>query len=156
MGFTDSKGKERTRMLQEMPKLLADSMVKEYGKEKKKKEEPKPKPKPRSKMTKKERMKADLLGSLAPGFDSLSKALPENDKEAEMFRQQSENMMNQMINRAKLRPDTKVTLREFCDLVWRTGNASPLDPDDMFAEPKKPEDEDDDGDDSDLSEKIEL
>merc|ERR1712061_447842 len=99
----------------------------------------------------KERMKADLLGSLAPGFDSLSKALPENDKEAQMFHQQAENMTNQMINRAKLRPDTKVTLREFCDLVWRTGNASPLDPDEWNQPIKKPgedEDDDDDADDS--------
>merc|ERR1712203_1315631 len=97
-------------------------------------------------------------GSLAPGLDSFSKALPEKDRETEMFHQQAENMMQQMINRAKLRPTTKVTLREFCDLVWRTGNASPLDPDEWNAPPKsKDEDDDDDEDDSDgLSEKIEL
>jgi len=35
----------------------------------------------------------------------------------------------QMMQRAKMSGEQELTLREYCDLVWRTGEASPLDND---------------------------
>merc|ERR1712125_170318 len=101
---------------------------------------PKPKPKPK-KLTKKERMKAELMGHLAPGLDDAMNLMPvDDDKERRMLQQQSDNMFAQMIRRSKLPPTQEINLREFCDLVWRTGQASPLDEDEI-ANPRIKEEE---------------
>merc|ERR1712228_218696 len=67
--FTGKDGKPITRQLGEMSNLMVDHMINEQNAEKAKKK-PKPKPKPKNqKLTKKERMKLELMGHIAPGVD---------------------------------------------------------------------------------------
>merc|ERR1712070_739283 len=99
-----------------------------------------PAPPPKKPTTKKEKKKAELMASLGMAFDSVASTMPEpEDKEFEMLEKQAMQMIQQMVHRSKLPPTQELTLREWCDLVWRTGNASPLDQD----EPQKEEEDDD-------------
>eukprot|EP00747_Dinoflagellata_sp_TGD_P064882 gnl/TRDRNA2_/TRDRNA2_154106_c0_seq1.p1 gnl/TRDRNA2_/TRDRNA2_154106_c0~~gnl/TRDRNA2_/TRDRNA2_154106_c0_seq1.p1 ORF type:complete len:272 (-),score=66.68 gnl/TRDRNA2_/TRDRNA2_154106_c0_seq1:40-768(-) len=114
-----------TRSLEEMIELLAKQLAGEDVQGKKKK-----KPPPQKKATtKKEKRMAELKGLIGGNFEgSFSE---ENRDSYKLYRQQTESIIGQASQRSKLPLDTKFTLREFCDLMWRTGNASPLDPDDM-------------------------
>merc|ERR1712008_126404 len=127
----------------EMSKLLSESLA----------DENRAKRRPRqSRLTKKERLKQELLGHVAEGFDSMASGLQkeeDEDSDVKAFKQQADAMMGQMMNRAKFKVDTKVTLREFCDLVWRTGNASPLD-EDEDEQPRQNRHRDDDNNDDEL------
>eukprot|EP00928_Gymnodinium_smaydae_P040321 TRINITY_DN27358_c0_g2_i1.p1 TRINITY_DN27358_c0_g2~~TRINITY_DN27358_c0_g2_i1.p1 ORF type:complete len:194 (-),score=42.11 TRINITY_DN27358_c0_g2_i1:80-661(-) len=142
--FTDPDGKVRTRKIRDMSKLVADSLIKEErekalksssaGKSKKK-------PKAKSKMTKKERMNAELLGHLAGSFDKIPDADPISDKMKKQYQQTADGIVGQMIRNSKLSPDTELTVREFCDLAFRSGQASPLDQDEPEKEEKDEKEE---------------
>merc|ERR1712187_329966 len=130
-----------TRKIKEIPDMMADLIMKEE-KEKKKKKEPKRAPsKPKAKLTKKERMKQELMGELGMAFEAgAGQVGPDVDEEREYKKtllQYGNQMVQQMIQRSKLPPETDLSLREFCDLVWRAGQASPLDAD----EPEKEKDD---------------
>mmetsp|Transcript_54931 Transcript_54931/g.170151 ORF Transcript_54931/g.170151 Transcript_54931/m.170151 type:complete len:148 (-) Transcript_54931:28-471(-) len=117
-----------SRKMSEMPELLADMLLKERGLKAKQAKKRKEKAKPPGKLTKKERMRQELLGSLAGSFDEVADRLePEQDREEQVYRQQASSFLMQAANRAKLKPTDEVTLTEFCDVVWRAGNPSPLD-----------------------------
>lgn len=130
--FTEN-GQLVSRRLEVMPKLLAgairendDIVQKKLNKPKKAKAAPKPKG---GKLTKKERMRQELLGSLSGGFDEVTDQLkPEEETKDKVYQQQAMNLLGQAMRRAKLTPADEVTLKEFCDMIWRTGNASPFDP----------------------------
>mmetsp|Transcript_60752 Transcript_60752/g.180987 ORF Transcript_60752/g.180987 Transcript_60752/m.180987 type:complete len:204 (-) Transcript_60752:137-748(-) len=129
-------GKPISRQLQEIPKALAELMLKGSRKPREAREKKKQQAqKPRAKLTKKERMRQELLGSLAGSFNEVADVLPQKDTEHELYEQQAQNFITQAAQRAKLRPEDEVTLKEFCDIIWRSGNASPLDSDDVFPKP---------------------
>jgi len=119
-----------------------------------------PKPKPKGKLSKKERMKQELLGELSPGMADIDAKLANAEKEEyenqlKTYENQVISMLGQMVQRAHLGPDDKVTLSEFCDLIWRGGNFSPLD-EDVPVKTKDEFDEDDDDASDALATKIEL
>eukprot|EP00443_Scrippsiella_acuminata_P058801 CAMPEP_0115439432 /NCGR_PEP_ID=MMETSP0271-20121206/35774_1 /TAXON_ID=71861 /ORGANISM="Scrippsiella trochoidea, Strain CCMP3099" /LENGTH=273 /DNA_ID=CAMNT_0002865125 /DNA_START=54 /DNA_END=876 /DNA_ORIENTATION=+ len=155
--FTNGKGKLVSRELGDMPRLLAKSMLADKPATSSKLGKTKPKkPEPKGKLSKKERMKQELMGQLSPGFDKMSESLTkdEDEKELKLYEQQAGQMLMQMMNRAKLGPKDKMTLSEFCDMVWRGGNWSPLDEDEPTKDPDDIRDEEEDVDS--LATKIEL
>ncbi|CAE6971860.1 unnamed protein product [Symbiodinium natans] len=139
--FTDAKGKKRTRRLDEMTKIVTDRIMAKMEREEKEK---KAKEAARvghagaagRKLSKKERMKQDLSGHLGQIFNDLKdSSTADAKKNEEMYQavfQQGEQMVNRMAQQAKLPLDTEVTLREWCDMAWRAGRFSPLDPDFML------------------------
>lgn len=138
------KGKPITRKLEELPPLLADKLLggkAKKGSAKSKKERKADAKKANKKLTRKERMKQELLGSLANSFDAVTNQLPQEDRERKMYEQQALQFLSQAANRAHLKPEDKVTLQEFCDVVWRAGNPSPLDEDDPPPKEARGEDE---------------
>ncbi|CAK0852488.1 unnamed protein product [Prorocentrum cordatum] len=119
----------RSSQARNIPTLLAREMTSNN-----KPKQPKQKPRPKmSKLSKKERMKQELLGHIGSDFDALAQDAQvdrvEDDPMFETYEQQARQSIGQMANNAKLRPDDELTLREFCDLIWRAANWSPLDPD---------------------------
>mmetsp|Transcript_616 Transcript_616/g.1264 ORF Transcript_616/g.1264 Transcript_616/m.1264 type:complete len:199 (-) Transcript_616:147-743(-) len=140
--FTNKKGKLVTRKLADMPGLVAEHIEAEEKQKQEAEEKKKRKPAPRKPQTKKEKQKQALLGHLGGSFQNALEAMPDPpDTRLEMLKSKSQEMFMQMIHRSKLPPDTMINLREFCDLVWRSGNASPLDPDEWLNPPKKDDDE---------------
>merc|ERR1711924_144688 len=131
--FINEKGKPITRKIKEIPGMMTDLIMKEEAEKKNKKEPRRPPSKPKGALTKKERMKQELMGELGMAFDAgASQVGPEVDEESEYrktLQQYGNQTVQQMITRSKLPPETDLTLREFCDLVWRAGQASPLDVD---------------------------
>ncbi|CAE6927382.1 unnamed protein product [Symbiodinium sp. CCMP2456] len=142
--FTDAKGKQRTRRLEEMTKILADRIVAKTAREEAEKRAKESKGKAGQasgrKLSKKERMKQELSGHLGQMFGELKdSSVADAKKDEEMYQavfQQGEQMIHRIAQQAKLPMNTEVTLREWCDMAWRAGRFSPLDPD----KPKKEED----------------
>jgi len=130
--FLTSQGKARTRRLSEMGKLIADKITAE---QKRKQAATKPKGRPKdNKKTKKERMRQEMSEHLTGVFkEILSSEDSEMQDEYQGLLSTGENFVSQMMATAKLAPDTEVTLREWCDLAWRTHKASPLDQQDKSA-----------------------
>ncbi|CAK9017107.1 Uncharacterized protein SCF082_LOCUS13481 [Durusdinium trenchii] len=134
--FRDSAGKPRTRKLDEMADLISNQIVGNVS-------PPSPPPSTKtaktveaSKLSKKERMKRELkqelrddLGAVFQQMDSAKS----NTAYYQRVKEQGEQMILQMSRQSKLPLDTDVTLREWCDIVWRSGRFSPLDQD----QPKK-------------------
>merc|ERR1719166_46147 len=121
-----------------MAEHMVDSPAPKAGAKTKPKPAPSP---PKKKLSKKERLKQELMGHVGGNQEDVAKATAaqEREKELQAYEQQAEQIMGQILKRAKLGPSDKLTLREFCDIMWRGGNASPLDEDDPVKE-----DEDDD------------
>ncbi|CAE7699006.1 unnamed protein product [Symbiodinium pilosum] len=128
-----------------MSRIVADKIVAKMAREEqaKKAKEAKstkaPVPGPGRKLSKKERLKQDLSGHLGQIFGDLKDSSASDAKKSEetyqaVF-QQGEQMIQRIAQQAKLPLSTEVTLREWCDMAWRTGRFSPLDPD----KPKKEE-----------------
>eukprot|EP00439_Symbiodinium_sp_Y106_P076834 s723_g15.t3 len=142
--FTDAKGKQRTRRLEEMTKIIADRIVAKTAREEAEKRAKESKAKAGQasgrKLSKKERMKQELSGHLGQMFGELKdSSAADAKKDEEMYQavfQQGEQMIHRIAQQAKLPMTTEVTLREWCDMAWRAGRFSPLDPD----KPKKEED----------------
>ncbi|CAE7818968.1 unnamed protein product [Symbiodinium sp. CCMP2592] len=142
--FTDAKGKQRTRRLEEMTKIIADRIVAKTAREEAEKRAKESKAKAGQasgrKLSKKERMKQELSGHLGQMFGELKdSSAADAKKDEEMYQavfQQGEQMIHRIAQQAKLPMNTEVTLREWCDMAWRAGRFSPLDPD----KPKKEED----------------
>ncbi|OLQ07074.1 hypothetical protein AK812_SmicGene9553 [Symbiodinium microadriaticum] len=142
--FTDAKGKQRTRRLEEMTKIIADRIVAKTAREEAEKRAKESKGKAGQasgrKLSKKERMKQELSGHLGQMFGELKdSSAADAQKDEEMYQavfQQGEQMIHRIAQQAKLPMNTEVTLREWCDMAWRAGRFSPLDPD----KPKKEED----------------
>mmetsp|Transcript_93719 Transcript_93719/g.166746 ORF Transcript_93719/g.166746 Transcript_93719/m.166746 type:complete len:177 (-) Transcript_93719:63-593(-) len=128
--FRTSQGKPTTRKLSEMSQLLAEKII---AKERIQQAEVKPKARPKGKsQSKKERMKQEL--SEQGVFDGMMRSAHEDARfqDEETYQKTvstGESFVAQMLARSKLKPETEVTLREWCDLVWRSGRASPLDQD---------------------------
>lgn len=141
--FKDAFGKPRTRKLGEMTRLISDDIAGKISKDSKdsKVNSPSPTSAKPAKLSKKERMKQELKqqlnGDLRTVFQDMESA---KDKTAyyQRIREQGEQMILQMSRQSKLPFDTDLTLREWCDLVWRSGRFSPLDQD----KPKKVDDSD--------------
>merc|ERR1719263_1334698 len=104
--------------------------MKDHRKDKRKRERKEKAPKKKGKLTKKERMQQELLGTMgevfAEGTAQFKDVDADAEYEAELLRY-GKQMVGQMIQRSKLPPNTELTLREFRDMVWRAGVASPLD-----------------------------
>mmetsp|Transcript_17617 Transcript_17617/g.31846 ORF Transcript_17617/g.31846 Transcript_17617/m.31846 type:complete len:204 (-) Transcript_17617:107-718(-) len=140
--FVNKKGKPITRRLSDMPTIVAENIEAEENKKKAEEERKKKKPPQKKPQTKKEKQKQALMGHLGGTFENALEAMPEPpDTKLEMLKTKSQEMFMQIIARSKLPPDTEINLREFCDLVWRAGNASPLDPDEWLNPPTKDEED---------------
>mmetsp|Transcript_37749 Transcript_37749/g.82660 ORF Transcript_37749/g.82660 Transcript_37749/m.82660 type:complete len:196 (+) Transcript_37749:31-618(+) len=134
--FTGKNGKAISRKVKDLPEemayLLADNMDADTSKGRKVE-----KPKPPTKKTKKQRRMEELTQVMTGSFATLDQAPLRTRDDPERMQQlasMSTNMLVQAMKRAKLGPEDKLTLKEFCDVVWRAGNPSPLDPEE---EPEK-------------------
>lgn len=131
-------GKLVPRKVRQLYGLFAEHMDQQEALEEKKnaaKLPPAPKPKP---LTKKEKRKKALSGMMGGSWQHLDRMPQAQDMEAQkMKKYQIESMMGKIFNRSAVELDDEVTLREFCDMVWRTGEMSPLDTNDKDPAPDK-------------------
>merc|ERR1719491_229001 len=97
--------------------------------EKKRKEEAAKKASP-PKLSRKERVKQELaakLGTALSPVDNLPNYGDPREHREKELRKKTEEVMLQVFKKTKLPRDWKYTLREFCDVVFRASNPSPLD-----------------------------
>merc|ERR1719324_2339914 len=90
-------------------------------------------------------MQQELLGSMGEVFSqgvSQFQDVDEDKNYEDELLKYGKQMVQQMIQRSKLPPDTELTLREFCDMVWRAGTASALDYDHASFNKQSQEDDD--------------
>eukprot|EP00931_Biecheleriopsis_adriatica_P115020 TRINITY_DN90872_c0_g1_i1.p1 TRINITY_DN90872_c0_g1~~TRINITY_DN90872_c0_g1_i1.p1 ORF type:complete len:238 (+),score=57.37 TRINITY_DN90872_c0_g1_i1:25-714(+) len=137
--FTTKKGKTRTRKLGEMAELIAGRLWKDQqkkdkqAKEREQRKKTKETKKNTAKLSKKERLQLELdkgLGGILADLKDTSEADAKAAQESyDIILRQGSQMIGNMMRNSKLGPDTEVTLREFCDIVWRSGKPSPLDQD---------------------------
>jgi len=123
-------GKPRTRRIEEIPEFMTELIMQDHYKDKRKKERKQKAPQKKGKLTKKERMQQELLGSMGEVFAAGTAQFKDVDEDKEYeatLLQYGKQTVQQMIQRSRLPPNTELTLREFCDMVWRAGSASPLD-----------------------------
>mmetsp|Transcript_66262 Transcript_66262/g.178285 ORF Transcript_66262/g.178285 Transcript_66262/m.178285 type:complete len:219 (-) Transcript_66262:239-895(-) len=158
--FENAKGKLVSMTLGDLPRKLAQQMLDDKPKNNGLAKKAPPKPKPTGKLSKKDRMKQELLGELTGSLDDVEKRLSEAEKKEEerelkTYEQQVLQMMGQMMQRAKLTYKDDVTLSEFCDLIWRGGNWSPLDADEPVKDADDLREEEEENQDS-LASKVEL
>lgn len=137
--FTDVKGRVKSLSFLELTKVFVEEMDLSEGGLKKDSRVKNGHVKPQTTTTtttttlpkgKKARAKLELLQKM--GGQINTKNIPENTKTLESAtKQQMESMSMQtlqhIVKRTKLPPDHQYTAREFCDIMWRIQNPSPLD-----------------------------
>eukprot|EP00930_Biecheleria_cincta_P037538 TRINITY_DN25782_c0_g1_i1.p2 TRINITY_DN25782_c0_g1~~TRINITY_DN25782_c0_g1_i1.p2 ORF type:complete len:244 (-),score=70.63 TRINITY_DN25782_c0_g1_i1:444-1175(-) len=154
--FKSKSGKPITRRLDQMGKLISEKLVKEEmdrRMEQRKKQQKKKaagREKPGKKLSKDERKKRELASALGGVFEKSLDTAEQDKKEREelmnSFMGTSMQMITGVIRNTKLPPNTEVTHKEWCDIVFRAGQDNPwtreMEAEDEEKERKKQEDRD--------------
>lgn len=119
------------------PEKLKTQVVQSRNKKKRKAAEAKAKKEvaaaakaPPAKLSRRDRVKQELAAKLGNAFSPVDNLPNYGDAKAHKqkeLRKKTEEVMLQVFKKTKLPRDWKYTLREFCDVVFRASNPSPLD-----------------------------
>lgn len=126
------KGKLVPRKLRDITNMIADTIAEEKSHGSRDASATKLAAKPTDKkLSRKERIKQELMGRIGSHFDAVVKHLPGGTSERDMVHEkvlsQGASVMGQIIQKTKLPPDTEFELAEFCDVMYRQSHTTPLD-----------------------------